>query len=88
MSVKNTPFISRKGIYLPGDGKIKLWKYETENVEEIGSYPDNEEMIIQWISKDYVYAIVFYENGYKTMYYDRDEFMKGHFTGREYTVGN
>ena len=87
-SVRNTPFISREGIYLLGDGKIKLWKYETENVEEIGSYPDNEEMIIQWISKDYVYAIVFYENGYKTMYYDRDEFMKGHFTGREYTVGN
>jgi hypothetical protein len=87
-SVRNTPFISGEGIYLPGDGKIKLWKYETENVEEIGSYPDNEEMIIQWISKDYVYAIVFYENGYKTMYYDRDEFMKGHFTGREYTVGN
>ena len=87
-SVRNTPFISGEGIYLPGDGKIKLWKYETENVEEIGSYPDNEEMIIQWVSRDYVYAIVFFENGYKTVYYKKDEFMKGHLTGHEYVVGN
>jgi hypothetical protein len=86
--IKNTPLISRDGIYLTGDGMVKYWQYKTEMVEEIGTYSENEEMILQWISKDYVYANVFFESGYKTVYYKRDEFMKGYLTGHEYIIGN
>ena len=85
-NVNIQPLMIPEGIVFCDNGRIELWKYETEELEKIGDYSEDQNIMLQFITGKWVYAIIYNDDEFKRVYCPQKDFMEGRFEWKEYDI--